>query len=159
SLLTVSFLVRGQTVTLVPSEIPLVVGIVFLRPVDLLLAAVVAQVITGLVKRRPPSKALFNVVTFACAAGAALITYRAILAGASPVALRGWAAAAAAVLVADILMLASVQSVVAVSARRWPRAASATAFGTTAAASPIAVVLVLTAVTAIWASRLAALLF
>jgi diguanylate cyclase (GGDEF)-like protein len=159
SLLKVSFLVRGQNVTLVPSEIPLVVGIVFLRPVDLLVAAVVAQVIIGAVKRRPPSKALFNVLTISCAAVAALASYRAILDGASPVELRGWAAAAAAVAVADLIMMAAVQLVVAVSARHWPRADSVAALGAAAATIPIALVLVLTAINAIWASRLAGLLF
>jgi diguanylate cyclase (GGDEF)-like protein len=159
SLLRVSFLVRGQNVTLVPSEIPLVVGVVFLSPRGLLLAAVLAQFIVGLVKRRPPSKALFNVVIISCAAVAALATFRAILGHASPVALQGWAAAAAAVVVADVIMLGLLQLVVAVSARRRPRADSLTAFGAAAAASPIAVVLVLTAINAIWTSRLAALLF
>ena len=56
-------------------------------------------------------------------------------------------------------MLVAVQSVVAVSAWRWPRAEALTALRASVMISPIAVVLVLTAVNAIWASRLAALLF
>jgi diguanylate cyclase (GGDEF)-like protein len=159
SLLTVYFFVRGQPVTSVPSEIPLVVGIVFLQPRDLLLAALVAQIIIGVIKRRPPSKALFNVLILSFAAVAALVSYRAILDGASPVGVRGWAAAAAAVAVADLLMMGAVQLVVAVNARRWPRADSVAALRAAAAASPIALVLVLTAINAIWASQLAAVLF
>jgi diguanylate cyclase (GGDEF)-like protein len=57
------------------------------------------------------------------------------------------------------MMIASVQSVVTVSTRHWSRADSVTASGAVAATSPIAVVLVLTAISAIWASRFAALLF
>src|SRR5262249_15843594 len=55
SLLNVTFMLRGDTFTLGLAEIPLVVGVVFLRPQGLLLAAVVAQVVVSVVKRRPPS--------------------------------------------------------------------------------------------------------
>jgi diguanylate cyclase (GGDEF)-like protein len=159
SLLTVPFLVRGTSVTVVPSEIPLVVGLVFLRPAEVLLASAVAQLVVSGAKRRSPSKALFNVLSFVCAAVAALATYRWIVQGGSPVSFRGWAAAAAAVIVADLMMIFAVQAVVAVSARRRPRAQAVSALRAAAAASPIAVILVLTAVNAIWASRFAALLF
>ena len=159
SLLTVTFLVRGETVTIGLLEIPLVVGMIFLSPLDLLLATVAAQAVVGGAKRRPPSKALFNVSSFALAAVASLETYRWILAGTSPVSLRGWAAAAAAVVVADLVMIAAVHSVVGVSASRWPRAESITALRASATAGPVGVVLVLTAVNAVWASRWAGLLF
>ena len=72
SLLTVTFLVRGQSLNVVPSEIPLVVGVVFLSPVDLLLATVAAEVLSSVAKQRPPSKAVFNILMFAGAAVAAL---------------------------------------------------------------------------------------
>jgi diguanylate cyclase (GGDEF)-like protein len=159
ALLKVTFLVRGQNFNVVPSEIPLVVGVVFLGPVDLLFAAVVAELILGLAKRRPPSKLLFNLLSFACAAVAAVVCYHWLLNGASPVGLRGWAAAAAAVIAADLVMTVAVQSIVAVSAWRWPSAEAFTAMRASVMVSPIAVVLVLTAVNAVWASRLAALLF
>jgi diguanylate cyclase (GGDEF)-like protein len=159
SLLTVTFMVRGTSVTAVPSEIPLVVGVIFLAPLGLLLASIAAQVVVSAAKRRSPSKGLFNVVSFAGAAVASLAIYHWIVHGQSPVSLKGWAAAAAAVLVADLVMISAVQLVVAVSARRRPQAQAVTALRTAATASPVAVILVLTAVNAIWASRLAALLF
>jgi diguanylate cyclase (GGDEF)-like protein len=159
SLLTVTFLVRGQSLNVVPSEIPLVVGVIFLSPVDLLLATVAAELISSVAKQRPPSKAIFNTLMFAGAAVAALACYRWILDGASPVSVRGWAAAAVAVIVADLVMLVAVQSVVAVNAWRWPRAEALTALRASVMISPIAVILVLTAVNAVWASRLAGLLF
>jgi hypothetical protein len=56
SLLTVTFLVRGQSLNVVPSEIPLVVGVVFLSPVHLLLATVAAEVLSSVAKKRPPRK-------------------------------------------------------------------------------------------------------
>ena len=56
SLLTVTFLRQGDRVTIGLSEIPLVVGVVFLSPVGLLLATVLALTVVRLVKRRPPSK-------------------------------------------------------------------------------------------------------
>jgi diguanylate cyclase (GGDEF)-like protein len=159
SLLTVAFMVRGQNLNVVPSEIPLVVGVIFLSPVHLLLAAVVAELALGVSKRRPPAVALFNVLSFASAAVASLACYHWILDGSSPVSLRGWAAAAVAVIVADLVMLVAVQTVVAVSAWRWPRAEALAALRASVMVSPIAVVLVLTAVHAVWANRLAALLF
>jgi diguanylate cyclase (GGDEF)-like protein len=159
SLLTVTFLVRGQNVTIGLLETPLIVGMVFLRPLDLLFATVVAQLLVGVARRRPPSKALFNILSFACAAVASLATYRWVLHGASPVSIRGWAAAALAVVVADLVMIAAVHSAVAVSAWRWPRAEAWSALRASATTSPIAIVLVLTAINAVWASRLAALLF
>jgi diguanylate cyclase (GGDEF)-like protein len=159
SLLTVTFLVRGQNVTIGLLETPLIVGMVFLRPLDLLFATIVAQLLVGVARRRPPSKALFNILSFACAAVASLATYRWVLHGASPVSIRGWAAAALAVVVADLVMIAAVHSAVAVSAWRWPRAEAWSALRASATTSPIAIVLVLTAINAVWASLLAALLF
>ncbi len=159
SLLTVTFMVRGDTVTLGFAEIPLVVGVVFLHPVGLLLATVVAQAAVAVVKRRPPSKAIFNVLSFCCAAAAALASYRLVLGGSSPVSLRGWASCAAAIIAADLIMNGAVILVVAVSTKRWPLAELRTTLKASVAAVPVGIVLALTAVNAIWANRLAALLF
>jgi diguanylate cyclase (GGDEF)-like protein len=159
SLLTVTFLVRGDTVTLGLLEIPLVVGVVFVSHLGLLLATVLAQLGVGIVKRRPPAKAVFNVFSFSGAAAAALAMYRWVLGASSPVSVRGWAACAAAVLVANLVMNVAVHSVIAVSARRWPRAEALATLRASATSVPVSVVLVLTAVNAIWASRVAGLLF
>ena len=56
SLLTVTFMLRGDTFTAGLAEIPLVVGVVFLSPLGLLLATVVAQLVVSVVKRRPPRR-------------------------------------------------------------------------------------------------------
>ncbi len=159
SFLTVTFLVRGDRVTIGLLEIPLVVGVIFLSPVGLLLATVVALTIVGLVKRRPPSKTVLNVVSFAGAAVAALAAYQWLRGNSSPVSLRGWIACAAAVVAANLVMNVAVHSVVAVNGRRWPRTESLTALRASATSVPVGIVLVLTGVNAIWASRAAGLLF
>ena len=159
SLLTVTFLVRGDAVTIGLVEIPLVVGVVFLRPVDLLVATVVAQIIVGVVKRRPPSKALFNILSFSCAAVVAVLTYAWVIGDSAPVSLRGWAACAVAVVAADLVMNVAVHSVVAVSAWQWPRAQSLTALKASTTSVPVGVVLVVIAVNAVSANRFAGLLF
>ncbi len=159
SLLAVTIPVRGDGIRVGLPEVPLVVGVVYLSPLGLLLAVVVAQVIVGVLKRRPPSKAIFNVLSFACAAAAALATYHWILGASSPVSLRGWAALTAAAIVAAAVMDVAVDAVITVSTRRWARTDALASLRNAIAAVPIAVVLVLLAVSAIWASRTAGLLF
>ncbi len=159
SLLTVTFMLRGDTVTLGLAEIPLVVGVVFLSPVGLLLATVTAQFGVSLIKRRPPFKTVFNVLSLSCAAVAALACYHWVLGDSSPVSLRGWVACAAAVLATDLVTNVTVTTVVAVSARRWAWSESLTTLRASATSVPVSVVLALTAINAIWANRVAGLLF
>jgi diguanylate cyclase (GGDEF)-like protein len=159
SLLTVTFLVRGDPVTLGLSEIPLVVGVVFLSPTSLLLATVTAQLVVSVIKRRPPSKAVFNVLSLSVAAVAALACYRWVLGGHSPVSLRGWLACAAAVVAADLVTNVAVTAVVALSSRRWPWKEWLATLRASATSVPVSVVLALTAINAIWANRFAGLLF
>ncbi len=159
SLLNVTFSLRGDTVTLGLAEIPLVVGVVFLNPVGLLLAAVVAQLVVSLIKRRPPFKTVFNVLSLSCAAVAALASYHWVLGGSSPVSVRGWIACAAAVLAIDLVTDVTVTTVIAVSARRWAWGESLTSLRASVTSVPVSVVLALTAVNAIWANRIAGLLF
>jgi diguanylate cyclase (GGDEF)-like protein len=158
-LLTVTFLVRGDLIAIGLSQVPLVVGAVYLSPRGVLLATVVAQVIVGVVKRRPPSKTVFNVLSLACAAAAALAVYYGILGGRSPVSLRGWGACALATVVASLVTTVAVQVAITVSARRWAREEAMTTLRAEVATAPVGVVLVLLAVNAIWASRVAGLLF
>jgi diguanylate cyclase (GGDEF)-like protein len=159
SLVTVTFVVRGTTVVAGLLEIPLVVGVVYLHAPGLLLAIIAAQVVIGVWNRRSPSKFVFNIFSFAAATAAAVAAYHGVGGGASPVSVRGWLACAAAAVSADVVLDATVFAVVGVSAWRWPRAEMATALRATAASLPIGVVVVLSAVNAIWASRLAVLLF
>jgi diguanylate cyclase (GGDEF)-like protein len=159
SLLTVTFMLRGDTVTLGLAEIPLVVGVVFLSPVGLLLATVTAQFAVSLIKRRPPFKTVFNVLSLSCAAVAALACYHWVLGGSSAVSVRGWVACAAAVVATDLVTNVTVTTVVAVSARRWAWSESLTTLRASATSVPVSVVLALTAVNAIWANRVAGLLF
>ena len=159
SLLNVTFMLRGDTFTLGLAEIPLVVGVVFLRPEGLLLATVVAQVVVSVVKRRPPFKAIFNVLSLSCGAVAALACYHWVLGGSSPVSIRGWVACAAAVLATDLVTNVTVTGVMAVSARRWAWSESLTTLRASAASVPVSVVVALTATNAIWANRMAGLLF
>ncbi|HEY3810554.1 MAG TPA: GGDEF domain-containing protein, partial [Acidimicrobiales bacterium] len=159
SLVTVTFVVRGTSVAIGLMEIPLVVGVVYLHPQGLLLAAVTAQVVIGLWKRRSPSRMVFNILSYVVATAVAVAAYHAVAGEASPVSVRGWLACAAAAVVANGTLDVTVFAVVGVSTWRWPRAEMLTAMRATATSLPIAVVVVLSAVNAIWASRLAFVLF
>ncbi len=159
SLVTVTFLVRGTTIRVGLLEIPLVVGVVYVHPSGLLFAVVAAQLVIGVWKRRSPAKIVFNVLSYSVAAAAAVAAYHAAGGGASPVSVRGWLACAAAAVAANLVLDVTVFAVVGVSTWRWPRAEMGTALRATATSLPIGVVVVLSAVNAIWASRLAVLLF
>jgi diguanylate cyclase (GGDEF)-like protein len=159
SLLTVTFSFRDDTATVGLTDIPIVVGIVFLRPSWLLVAIVIAQPIVGVLKRRAPSKVLFNTVSYAIAGAAAVGAYHVALGGESPVALRGWGAAAAAVVVVNLVTAVAVALAVAVNAGRFPGADMVGSLRAAAVGVPLSVVLALIAITLVWTSRLAGLLF
>ena len=97
----------------------------------------VGPVVVSVVKRRPPSKAIFNVLSLSAAAVAALACYQWVLGGSSPVSLRGWVACAAAVVAADLVTNVAVTAVVAVSARRWPWTESLTTLRASATSVPV----------------------
>src|SRR5688500_14289042 len=78
------------------SEIPVVIGLVYLAPFELLsLRLIGAPIALLVVRRQSPTKALFNLAYFSVEIGLAIVVYRSVLDDASPVSPRGWLAASA----------------------------------------------------------------
>src|SRR4051794_5304936 len=78
------------------SEIPIVVGLVFLAPVELLSLRLLGSAIAlFVIRRQSVTKALFNLAYFSVEVALAVLVYRALLDDASPIGPRGWFAATA----------------------------------------------------------------
>jgi len=94
------------------SEIPLVVGLFFASPVDLVIGQLVGNlVVLSTNRRQPPIKLVFNVAQFALQTTVAIVMFRWI-SGATGVGAAGWlgamAGALAALFVADVLINAAI---------------------------------------------------
>lgn len=90
------------------SEIPLVAGLIMSTPEQLVAALVLGTAVYGVARRQPPVKLLFNVVQAASEACVALVVYRGVLGPAALLSPRGWLAAFAAALSADLWSHAAV---------------------------------------------------
>ena len=81
------------------SEIPLVIGLFFAPPIELLLAVVAANMFVLSVHRRQPAlKLMFNIAQFALVTTAAIALFRAVVALGDPIGPIGWLAAYVATL-------------------------------------------------------------
>ena len=100
----VSLHYRGNTFLWVLEDVPLLIGLVFLSPNLLVLSTVCAVAFVFLVIRRQAMlKVTFNVASTALATALAAVVFRELLGTHSPVSLVGWAAAAAALISAQIV--------------------------------------------------------
>ncbi len=100
----VSLHYRGNTFLWVLEDVPRVIGLVFLSPNLLVLSTLCGVVFVFLVIRRQAMlKLTFNVATTALATAVAAVVFRELLGTHSPVSLVGWAAAAAALISAQIV--------------------------------------------------------
>ncbi len=100
----VSLHYRGNTFLWVLEDVPLLIGLVFLSPNLLVLSTVCAVAFVFLVLRRQAMlKVTFNVASTALAIALAAIVFRQLLGTHSPVSPVGWAAAAAALISAQIV--------------------------------------------------------
>ena len=89
---------RGNTGIIVLDAVPLVIGLVFLRPDLLVVGCVVREmVVFATVHRQPLIKVFFNASSTGFAVAVAAVVFREFLGGQSPVSWRGWAAVIAAV--------------------------------------------------------------
>jgi diguanylate cyclase (GGDEF)-like protein len=92
----VQFHYRGNTYLFVLEEVPLLLGLVFLSPTLLVLAAVCAELFVRLGPRRQAAfKVSFNVTSCAVSISLAAFVYREVLGSSSPVSSWGWLAASA----------------------------------------------------------------
>ena len=87
----------GNSYTVLIGEIPVLLGLAFLSPDLLVLAVVGGELSVLLGPRRPPLiKVAFNAAAYALCTALLVVVYRAVLGSHSPVSLRGWVAAGAA---------------------------------------------------------------
>jgi diguanylate cyclase (GGDEF)-like protein len=88
---------RGHSYLIMLGEVPVLLGLAFLSP-DLLVLCVACGELADVLSPRkpPPMKLAFNLASSACCTAVIVIVYRELLGTQSPVSLRGWMAAAAA---------------------------------------------------------------
>jgi diguanylate cyclase (GGDEF)-like protein len=142
------------------SDVPLLIGLVFVRPEQLLLAALIGTAVANaLIERQPIIKQAFNAIVVSLAAGAAVVCYHALLGGSSPVSARGWLAAFITVPVADLIADTSVLAVISLSGAPPKRSTLAPMIGTWGLVAGINAILGMIAVSVIWANPWGLVLF
>ncbi|MGA8210803.1 MAG: hypothetical protein WB798_11685, partial [Nocardioidaceae bacterium] len=101
-------------------EIPLVLGLFFVRPDLLVLCRVAGALIAFVHERRPLQKTAFNCALFALEAEAAVSIWHLVLGAGDPLGPRGWLAAAAVAVVTGALSSVLVGIAITVASGRWP---------------------------------------
>jgi diguanylate cyclase (GGDEF)-like protein len=95
---------RGNTSLVVLEEVPMLLGLAFLTPQLLVLACLVASGITFLIlSRQAIVKAAGNLAAGAFSTAIAALVYRALLGSHDPVSIRGWGAAAVALITSVVV--------------------------------------------------------
>ena len=133
------------------SEIPLVVGLFFVGPLELIGAQLVGTAVALTIHRRqPPVKLAFNLAQFAFQAGIAVLVFRAYIDLGDPVGPAGWAAAMiaalAALLAADLL----INTAIRLNGGMIQASEVFEVFGMSALAAIMNTALALSAVTMLW---------
>ncbi len=150
---------RGERTTMNFIEAPMIVGIVFLSPMQFLLAGVTGYVAAQVLRRRRPSRAFNNVANFLCGAAAAYVCYHLVIGAAPPTDPRGWlaglVAATAAVLCTGAVVLVG-QMIN--DSREVARQTLSSMAVHTVRSLPVSALLSVCAVALIWTNALAALL-
>jgi diguanylate cyclase (GGDEF)-like protein len=101
----VSLHYRGNSFLFALTEVPLLIGLVFLSPNFMILAAACAAAFAyGVLRRQVLIKVVFNVTAASLTAVTAAIVFREILGHSSAISLRGWIAAIAALVASEITM-------------------------------------------------------
>jgi diguanylate cyclase (GGDEF)-like protein len=112
---------RRDTHSFSLSEIPLIVGLYFVRPDQLLFALLLG---TGLAlalhRRQPAVKLVFNLVNLAFATAFGVILFRVILQGADPIGPAGWAATMVAAISTDVVSLVMISCAIALATGNRP---------------------------------------
>jgi len=130
ALLTIAFFVTerfvvhvrhgGEAVTFTMSEVPLVLGLVFLPPQLLVVARVVGGTLALVTQRRPVRKVIFNIAMFGMETSIAVVIWYAVLGSGDPLGPRGWLATLVAVLCTSTLSSALVSGAITVATRERP---------------------------------------
>jgi diguanylate cyclase (GGDEF)-like protein len=112
---------RRDTHSFSLSEIPLIVGLYFLRPDDLILALLVGSgMALALHRRQPAVKLVFNLVNLAFATSFGVVVFRVLLGAADPIGPTGWAATIAAAISIDVVSLVMINGAIALASGNRP---------------------------------------
>ena len=96
------------------TEIPALVGIVFLAPWRLLVAIVFGHLAASAQRRRPPIKAIPSLLVYAASAALGILFYDWAIGDASPVSPRGWAVAIGTITLINLVDLVILLALMAV---------------------------------------------
>src|SRR5690242_7251663 len=118
-LLVAHITVEGESHALDLGALPLLVGLVYCRPVDLLLASVAGLVVFFILRRPRIVKLFVNLAVNAISVGLSVLTFHAVAGDASPVSWRGWLASYAAVLVYALAATMLVTISISLTIGRW----------------------------------------
>jgi len=150
--------VREEAHTFTLSELPLVIGLFFSSPLAIVLARIAGEAIYfGIRRRQALTKLLFNLSMFLAETATAVVVFRLLSHGRSPLGPASWLPALLAVATADLISTTAVSQAIRYHGGARLRVASvAVASGVTAAVN---VALSLLAAVVLWASPFAILLF
>ena len=110
---------RAEAHSISVNELPLVLGLLFCAPDQLVLAQLVgAAVALVAYRRQPPVKLVFNLANLSLQAIVAVAVFRALVGGHDPLGATGWGAALAATAASAALALVNIVAAIALSQRR-----------------------------------------
>ncbi len=114
ALTVVNVEVRREAHSFTFSEVPLAIALFFASPLAVILGRVIGELVVVAWRVRSPKKVLFNIALFAAETAAAMVVFRLFVPVADIARPATWAAALAAILVADAIGWSSVSVVI-----RW----------------------------------------
>jgi diguanylate cyclase (GGDEF)-like protein len=147
---------RRESLSFSLSEIPLVLGLYFSSPIDVVIAQLIGvSLALSLHRRQPLMKLAFNLANLSLAATVALVVFRLTLGGGSPLGVSGWAGAIAAAIAADVLAVAGIASAMWVTSGKPPHLSQLFSSGSVAtffnaALGLVGVIVIWTTPTATW---------
>ena len=122
--------VRGQAHTFSLVELPLVLGLLFLRPALLVPAHLAAAALAlVLYRRQQPAKLLVNLAAFALEDSLALLVFHGLAANGNPLRQRTWLSITAATVLASVTAVLVVTLAIRLSGQRQPRKETAVSLG------------------------------
>jgi diguanylate cyclase (GGDEF)-like protein len=120
-ILVVHLQFRRDTHSFSLSEIPLIVGLYFLRPDHLLLGLLLGTgAALALHRRQPPVKLVFNLSNLAFTTGLAIVLFRVVVQFADPIGPFGWTATIIAAISADVVSLVMISGAIALATGTRP---------------------------------------
>ncbi len=112
---------RQSSVSIVLTEIPALVGIVFLAPWLLLSAIAFGHLAASAQRRRPPIKAIPSLLVYAASAAVGILFYDWAIGQSSPISARGWAVTIGTITLINLVDLVLLLALMAVVNPLWRR--------------------------------------